>query len=162
MSDRLRAWTEDELGVTGRVLDVVRAPAPVLATPGGAVDPTSPERIRAFLEKPKDPVGLPDAPHEVLASMGNYIFNADALEDAVILARCATDSDLAAYDAERRPRATMISKRSARIGQLAQLQSTPAVAVRNLVMKATPSSSMLRSLAPVLGWRPPTTTPRSS
>ena len=26
------------------------------------VDPKSPERIRAFLEKPKDPVGLPDAP----------------------------------------------------------------------------------------------------
>ncbi len=47
------------------------------------VDPQSPERIRAFLEKPKDPVGLPDAPHEVLASMGNYIFDADALEDAV-------------------------------------------------------------------------------
>ena len=81
-----------------------------------------------------------------------------ALEDAVVLARCATESDLAAYDAERRPRATMISKRSARIGRLAQLQSTPAVAVRNLVMKATPASSMLRSLAPVLSWRPPTTT----
>ncbi len=47
------------------------------------VDPQSPERIRAFLEKPKDPVGLPDAPHEVLASMGNYIFDANALEDAV-------------------------------------------------------------------------------
>jgi glucose-1-phosphate adenylyltransferase len=47
------------------------------------VDPTSPERIRAFLEKPKDPVGLPDAPHEVLASMGNYVFDADALRDAV-------------------------------------------------------------------------------
>jgi glucose-1-phosphate adenylyltransferase len=47
------------------------------------VDPTSPERIRAFLEKPTDPVGLPDSPKEVLASMGNYIFDADALRDAV-------------------------------------------------------------------------------
>jgi glucose-1-phosphate adenylyltransferase len=47
------------------------------------VDPAAPDRIRAFLEKPKDPVGLPDAPHEVLASMGNYIFDADALENAV-------------------------------------------------------------------------------
>jgi len=47
------------------------------------VDPASPSAIRAFLEKPKDPVGLPDAPHEVLASMGNYVFTADALRDAV-------------------------------------------------------------------------------
>ena len=47
------------------------------------MDPTSPERIRAFLEKPKDPVGLADAPHEVLASMGNYVFDAEALREAV-------------------------------------------------------------------------------
>ena len=47
------------------------------------MDPSSPERIRAFLEKPKDPVGLVDAPHEVLASMGNYVFDADALREAV-------------------------------------------------------------------------------
>ena len=47
------------------------------------VDPTSPSQIRAFLEKPKDPVGLPDSPDEVLASMGNYVFDADALRDAV-------------------------------------------------------------------------------
>jgi len=81
-----------------------------------------------------------------------------ALEDAVVLARCVTDLDLAAYDAERRPRTTLISRRSARVGRLAQLQSAPAVAVRNLVMRATPASSFLRSLAPVLSWRPPTTT----
>ncbi len=47
------------------------------------MDPDSPERIRAFLEKPKDPVGLVDSPREVLASMGNYVFDADALRDAV-------------------------------------------------------------------------------
>ena len=47
------------------------------------VDPASPDRIRAFLEKPTDPAGLPDAPHEVLASMGNYVFDAAALREAV-------------------------------------------------------------------------------
>jgi len=41
------------------------------------------KRIQAFLEKPKDPVGLDDAPDQVLASMGNYVFNADALVEAV-------------------------------------------------------------------------------
>ena len=47
------------------------------------VDPEDPSRIRAFLEKPTDPQGLPDSPDEVLASMGNYVFTADALIDAV-------------------------------------------------------------------------------
>jgi glucose-1-phosphate adenylyltransferase len=44
-------------------------------------DPTA---IEAFLEKPKNPTGLPDSPDEVLASMGNYVFDADALVDAVL------------------------------------------------------------------------------
>ncbi|GAB3122995.1 glucose-1-phosphate adenylyltransferase [Glaciibacter psychrotolerans] len=48
-----------------------------------AVDAASPDRISEFTEKPTDAVGLADAPHEVFASMGNYIFNADALIDAV-------------------------------------------------------------------------------
>lgn len=47
------------------------------------IDPERPSRIKAFLEKPQEPVGLPDAPDEVLASMGNYVFNADALVRAV-------------------------------------------------------------------------------
>ncbi|MFI7589039.1 glucose-1-phosphate adenylyltransferase [Spongisporangium articulatum] len=42
-----------------------------------------PQRIQAFLEKPKNPKGLPDAPDQVLASMGNYVFDAKALVDAV-------------------------------------------------------------------------------
>ncbi|MEG3613854.1 glucose-1-phosphate adenylyltransferase [Isoptericola haloaureus] len=47
------------------------------------VDPQDPTRIREFLEKPVNPVGLPDSPTEVLASMGNYVFDADALVEAV-------------------------------------------------------------------------------
>ena len=46
--------------------------------------PDDPNLIDEFLEKPKNAVGLADAPHEVLASMGNYIFDADQLIDAVI------------------------------------------------------------------------------
>ncbi len=45
-----------------------------------ADDPT---RITAFREKPADPRGLPDSPHEILASMGNYVVNTDALVRAV-------------------------------------------------------------------------------
>jgi len=39
--------------------------------------------ITAFREKPTDAVGLPDAPDEVFASMGNYLFTCDALIEAV-------------------------------------------------------------------------------
>jgi glucose-1-phosphate adenylyltransferase len=47
------------------------------------VDPSDPNRIAAFKEKPKDATGLPDSPGEILASMGNYVFDADVLIDAV-------------------------------------------------------------------------------
>jgi glucose-1-phosphate adenylyltransferase len=42
-------------------------------------------RIRAFREKPRDPVGLPDTPDQVFASMGNYVFRTDTLVEAVSL-----------------------------------------------------------------------------
>lgn len=47
------------------------------------VDAKDPSRIHQFLEKPQSPTGLADSPHEVLASMGNYIFDTDALIEAV-------------------------------------------------------------------------------
>ena len=47
------------------------------------VDAEDPQRIREFLEKPTDAHGLPDSPQEILASMGNYVFDADALVEAV-------------------------------------------------------------------------------
>ncbi|MGK9146932.1 glucose-1-phosphate adenylyltransferase [Plantibacter flavus] len=48
------------------------------------VDADDPTTIARFLEKPLDAPGLPDSPGEVLASMGNYVFDADALIEAVI------------------------------------------------------------------------------
>jgi glucose-1-phosphate adenylyltransferase len=40
-------------------------------------------RIAAFREKPRDAVGLPDAPDQVYASMGNYVFTGDVLRKVV-------------------------------------------------------------------------------
>ncbi|MBI9114997.1 glucose-1-phosphate adenylyltransferase [Sanguibacter suaedae] len=56
-----------------------------LATEFGVIDtqPDDPTKIRAFLEKPANPTGLSDSPGEILASMGNYVVNADALVEAV-------------------------------------------------------------------------------
>src|SRR6266568_4582295 len=42
-------------------------------------------RIRAFLEKPAEPPGLPDAPDQAFASMGNYVFTTSTLVEAVSL-----------------------------------------------------------------------------
>jgi glucose-1-phosphate adenylyltransferase len=39
--------------------------------------------IAAFREKPADPKGLPDAPDQVYASMGNYVFSTEALVSTV-------------------------------------------------------------------------------
>jgi glucose-1-phosphate adenylyltransferase len=39
--------------------------------------------ITAFHEKPKHAIGLPDAPDQVYASMGNYVFSTDTLVDVV-------------------------------------------------------------------------------
>ncbi|MEV6633143.1 glucose-1-phosphate adenylyltransferase [Actinoplanes sp. NPDC051470] len=47
------------------------------------IDPASPRRIREFKEKPVEVDGLPDAPDEIYASMGNYVFTTRALCEAV-------------------------------------------------------------------------------
>lgn len=47
------------------------------------VDNADVTKIGRFREKPSDAIGLPDNPEEVLVSMGNYVFDADALIEAV-------------------------------------------------------------------------------
>jgi glucose-1-phosphate adenylyltransferase len=50
----------------------------------GVIEPGPDGRsIRTFREKPRDAVGLPDAPDQVFASMGNYIFTAETLVGVV-------------------------------------------------------------------------------
>ena len=50
----------------------------------GTIEPAGDgRRIAAFREKPRDPSGLPDAPGQVFASMGNYVFTTKVLVDAV-------------------------------------------------------------------------------
>ncbi|WP_168627249.1 MULTISPECIES: glucose-1-phosphate adenylyltransferase [unclassified Cryobacterium] len=70
---------------TGVTVAAIRQPIS-LAGQFGVIEvaPGDPTRIGRFLEKPSDPVGLADSPGEVLASMGNYVFNARDLMDAVL------------------------------------------------------------------------------
>lgn len=71
---------------SGAELTVAAIRQPVaLSTEFGVIepDPDDPTRIAAFREKPPDPVTVPGSPGEILASMGNYVANADALVAAV-------------------------------------------------------------------------------
>lgn len=71
---------ESGAGVTVAGLRVPRTEA----TEFGVIQTGADERtIEAFLEKPPDPPGLPDAPDQAYASMGNYVFSADVLVEAV-------------------------------------------------------------------------------
>lgn len=49
----------------------------------GVIEVGEGNKISRFVEKPSDPVGLPHSPDMVFASMGNYVFTADALVEAV-------------------------------------------------------------------------------
>lgn len=80
-NDMIDAHVESGLGIT---VAAIRQPI-ALAEQFGVIelDPDDPNRIAAFHEKPKKAAGLPDSPGEVLASMGNYVFDAEVLMDAV-------------------------------------------------------------------------------
>jgi len=69
---------------TGVTVAAIRQPI-ALADQFGVieVEAANPRKISAFLEKPKNAIGLADSPDEILASMGIYVFDADVLIDAV-------------------------------------------------------------------------------
>ena len=72
--------------------------------------PTTPTRSASSSRSPRTPRGCPTAPHEVLASMGNYVFDADALVEAV-----TRDADAARLQARhgRRHRAGVRARKGA-------------------------------------------------
>ncbi|MFI8932334.1 glucose-1-phosphate adenylyltransferase [Streptomyces sp. NPDC053474] len=86
----LEQHIESGAGVTVAGIRVPRAQARQFGVITPARDGTLVER---FLEKPQDPPGLPGAPHQVYASMGNYVFTTKALVDA--LRQDAEDEDSA-------------------------------------------------------------------
>jgi glucose-1-phosphate adenylyltransferase len=67
----------------GVTVAAIRQPL-ALADQFGVIE-TGPDgvSVAAFREKPKDAAGLPDAPDQVYASMGNYVFDTRALIDVV-------------------------------------------------------------------------------
>jgi glucose-1-phosphate adenylyltransferase len=68
---------------TGAAVTVAALRAPIEQADQFGVIEADGTTITAFREKPKDAVGLADAPDQVFASMGNYMFTCEALIDAV-------------------------------------------------------------------------------
>jgi glucose-1-phosphate adenylyltransferase len=76
----VRQHLDGGAGLTVAGIPVPRAEATEFGVIQAAADG---QRIEAFLEKPADPPSLPGRPDETFASMGNYLFTADALLDAL-------------------------------------------------------------------------------
>ena len=79
---------------TGAGVTVAAIRVPIeLADQFGVIQPAADGvTIEEFREKPSDAVGLPDAPGQVFASMGNYVFTTRALVDAVTVDAAADTS----------------------------------------------------------------------
>jgi glucose-1-phosphate adenylyltransferase len=87
-SQMVQAHVETGAGVTVAGIRVPRKEAWQFGVIKTAADGVT---IDEFLEKPADPPGLVDSPEEAFASMGNYVFTADVLVDA--LERDAANAD---------------------------------------------------------------------
>ncbi|MBA3266507.1 MAG: glucose-1-phosphate adenylyltransferase [Nocardioidaceae bacterium] len=91
-SQMVQEHIESGAGVSVAGIRVPRAEADqfgVIATGDDGVS------IRDFIEKPADPPGLVDSPDESFASMGNYVFSADVLVEAL---RLDAENDSSRHD----------------------------------------------------------------
>lgn len=71
---------------SGKAVTVAGVRQPLELAPSFGVietDPEDPTKIAAFVEKPAQTQGLAEDPEQFLASMGNYVFDTDALLDAL-------------------------------------------------------------------------------
>jgi glucose-1-phosphate adenylyltransferase len=78
-SQMLDQHIDSKAGVT---VAAIRTPL-AQASSFGIIERSATTKIDAFREKPADPKPLPDDPNTVLASMGNYIFETEFLDEVV-------------------------------------------------------------------------------
>ncbi|HEV2744829.1 MAG TPA: FAD-dependent monooxygenase, partial [Rubrobacter sp.] len=100
---------------------------------------------------------LGDAAHPMTPDLGQGA--AQALEDAVVLARCLKESGptadaLRRYESQRSARVTMVVRRSRRLGRIAQLENPLLHRLRDQVLAMIPQKAQLRQLEEVMGHEP--------
>ncbi|MFV8132870.1 FAD-dependent monooxygenase [Streptomyces syringium] len=101
-----------------------------------------------------------DAAHPSAPAMGQG--TCQALEDAVVLARCLAGADgpddvpsaLGAYTARRRRRAHGVTRQSRWTGRLGQWQAPVLCAVRDGLVRATPAAAQVRALRTMFAFDP--------
>lgn len=100
---------------------------------------------------------LGDAAHAMTPNLGQGA--CQALEDAAVLGHHLRSADievpiaLNAYDHERRPRTQALARQSHLVGRFGQqVQHPVAVALRNAVMRLTPSRLALKSMTQATAW----------
>jgi 2-polyprenyl-6-methoxyphenol hydroxylase-like FAD-dependent oxidoreductase len=94
-----------------------------------------------------------DAAHATTPGIGQGA--AQAIEDAVVLARCLAERDdvpqaFADYEARRRPRAMRALKMSRRADKGGQLEGRLACGIRNTLVRLMPASAQRRQLKPIV------------
>jgi 2-polyprenyl-6-methoxyphenol hydroxylase-like FAD-dependent oxidoreductase len=100
---------------------------------------------------------LGDAAHPMLPNLGQG--GAQAMEDALVLADCLQDTStvsvaaaLAAYEQRRIPRTSKIVRQSRAMARMVQLESAPAIMIRNWILRKLPPEQQIRRLHEVLGY----------
>ena len=98
---------------------------------------------------------LGDAAHPMTPNLGQG--GCQAIEDAVQLAACLSvernvETALKNYESRRIKRTDSIVSASRRLGAMSQIDSPIVCGLRDLMMKLTPNSVTLRTLAPVVGY----------
>lgn len=98
---------------------------------------------------------LGDAAHPMLPNLGQG--GAQALEDALVLARCLQEYPqnieraCQLYQHSRIPHTTKVVKGSRMMGRMMQLENPAAIWLRNLVLRSLPNSVQMKRLEWVLG-----------
>ena len=98
---------------------------------------------------------LGDAAHPMTPNLGQGA--CQAIEDALVLARCLADgpdaeASLRRYESERAGRTASIVNASRRVGWMFQIESPVLCRLRDLLLGLMPASLSYRSLAPVIGF----------
>jgi 2-polyprenyl-6-methoxyphenol hydroxylase-like FAD-dependent oxidoreductase len=101
---------------------------------------------------------LGDAAHPMTPNLGQG--GGQAVEDAVVLARCLTSeadvhAALARYQALRIPRANGFVRQARQLGQIGQWENPLACWVRDRLFKSVPDSSVRKNLRRLLTFDAP-------